>query len=103
MTDILLFYDSQLFDDVLTVPEELLLTINIPLASPQTVFTLFEAKWTLMPYTDDPHSARKWNIEALCLAIYEDQLETPVLSSDQFERSLVRPCTEFVPKLFRQK
>ena len=45
-SDLLSYYDSRLLTDAITVSEGLLLTLNIPLASQQTVFTLFEAKLT---------------------------------------------------------
>ena len=38
-----------------------------------------------MPYPDDPQSSLHWNIEAPYLAISDDQIESSVLSSDQFE------------------
>ena len=44
MSDLLSYYDSRLLADAVTVSEGLLLTLNIPLASRQTVFSLFEAK-----------------------------------------------------------
>ena len=59
MTDLLSYYDSRLLDDVIAVPEGLLLTLNIQLVSWQTVFTLLEAKLMHMPYPDDPQSALK--------------------------------------------
>ena len=43
-SDLLSYYDSRLLVDAITVAEGLLLTLNIPLASQQTVFELFEAK-----------------------------------------------------------
>ena len=43
-SNILSYYDSRLLAAALTVSEGLVLTLNIPLASEQTVFTLFEAK-----------------------------------------------------------
>ena len=53
-SDLLSYYDSRLLDDALTVSEGLLLTLNIPLASRQTVFTLFEAKLIPMPFPGRP-------------------------------------------------
>ena len=40
------------------------MTLNKPLASQQTVFSLFEAKFFSIPYPDDPQTALTWNIEA---------------------------------------
>ena len=101
MTDLLSYYDSRLLDDAVTVPEGLLMTLNIPLASRQTVFTLFEAKLIPMPYPDDPQLALKWDIEAPFLAISEDQMESSVLSAAHFDQCLgsskYRICSETFP------
>ena len=43
-SDLLSYYDSRLLADAITLSEGLLLTLNIPITSQQTVFTLFEAK-----------------------------------------------------------
>ena len=64
MTDLVLYYDSHLLADSITVPEGLLLTLDLPLASRQTVLPLFEAKLFRMPYPNDPQSALIWNIGA---------------------------------------
>ena len=53
-SDLLSYYDSRLLADNITVSEGLLSTLNISLASQQTVFTLFETKLILMPFPDDP-------------------------------------------------
>ena len=101
MTDLLSYYDSRLLADAVTVPEGILMTLSIPLASRQTVFTLFEAKLIPMPYPDDPQLALKWDIEAPYLAISEDQMESSVLSEAQFEQCLgsskYRICAETFP------
>ena len=81
MTDLLSYYDSRLLADAIMVPEG-------PLASPQTVFPLFEAKLIPMAYPNDPQVALISNIEAPYLAISEDQVESSVLSSVQFEHCL---------------
>ena len=64
MPDLLSYFDSPLLADAITVSESLLLTLNIPLASRQAVFTLLEAKLIPMPYPIDPQAAFTWNIEA---------------------------------------
>ena len=71
-TDLLSYYDSRLLDDAITVSEGLLLTLNIPFASRQTVFTLLEAKIIPMPLPDDLQLALTWNIEAPYLALSEN-------------------------------
>ena len=100
-SDLLSYYDSRLLADALTVSEGLLLTLNTPLASQQTVFTLFEAKLIPMPFPDDPQTALTWNIEAPYLALSENKLESSVLSEEQFEHCLgsskYRICSEAFP------
>ena len=91
-SDLLSYYDSRLLADAFTVSEGLLLTLNIPLASQQTVFTLFEAKL---------QTALTWNIEASYLALSENKLESSVISEEQFEHCLgsskYRICSEAFP------
>ena len=100
-SDLLSYYDSRLLADAITVSEGLLLTLNIPLASQQTVFTLFEAKLISMPFPDDPQTALTWNIKAPYLALSENKLESSVLSEEQFEHCLgsskYRSCSEVFP------
>ena len=101
MSDLLLYFDSKLLADAITVTDGLLMTLNIPLASKQTVFTVYEAKLIPMPYPDDPQSALTWNIEAPYLTLSEDHMESSVLSAEQFEHFLgssrYRICSESVP------
>ena len=97
-SDLLSYYDSRLLADAITVPEGILMTLNIPLASQQT---LFEAKLIPMPFPDDPQTALTWNIEAPYLALSENKLESSVLSVEQFEHCLGsskhRNCSEAFP------
>ena len=100
-TSVLLsYYDSRLPADAITVSEGLLLTLNIPLAWQQTVFSLFEAKLIPMPFPDDPQTALTWNIEAPYLALSENKLEWSDLSEEQFEHCLgsskYRICSEVI-------
>ena len=44
MSDLLSYFDSKLLADAIMVKEGLLMTLNIQLASKQTVFTVYEAK-----------------------------------------------------------
>ena len=87
--------------DTIMVSERLLLTLNIPLVSQQSVFTLFEAKLIQMPFPDDPQTAVIWNIEAPYLDLSENKLESSVLSEVQFEHCLgsskYRICSEAFP------
>ena len=68
-SDLLSYYHSRWLADAIAVSEGLLLTLDIPLASLQTVFTLFEALLIPMPFPDDPQTALTWNIEAPYLAL----------------------------------
>ena len=87
-SDLLSYYDSRLLADAITVSEGLLLTLNLPLASQQTVFTLFEAKFIPMRFPDDPQTALTWNIEATHLVLSENKLESSALPEEQFEHCL---------------
>ena len=86
--DLLSYYDSRLPADAFTQSEGFLLTLNIPLASQQTVFTLFEAKLNPMHFPDDTQTALTWNIAAPYLALSENKLESSVLPEEQFEHCL---------------
>ena len=87
-SNLLSYYDSRLLADAITVSEGLLLTLNIHLASQQTVFTFLEAKLIPMRFPDDPQTALTWNIEPPYLALSENKLESSVLSQEQFEHCL---------------
>ena len=93
-SDLLSYYDSCLLADAITVSKGLLLTLNIPLASQQTVFTLFEAKLIQIFFASDPQTALTWNIEAPFFALSENKLESSVLSEEKFEQ---RICSEAFP------
>ena len=54
ISDHLSYFDSKLLADAITVEEGILMTLNIRLASKQTVFTVYEAKLIPKPYPDDP-------------------------------------------------
>ena len=101
MSDLLSYYDSRLLADAVTVSEGFLLTLNIPLASRQTVFSLFEAKLIPMPFPDDSESALMWDIEVPFLAISENLMESSPLSASQVDRCLgssrYRICSETIP------
>ena len=100
-SDLLSYYDYRLLADAITVSEGILLTLNIPLDSQQTVLKLFEAKLIPMPFPDDPQTAFTWNIEAPHLALFEKKLESSVLSKEQFGHCLgsskYRICSEAFP------
>ena len=85
----------------ITVSEGLFLTLDIPLASKQTVFSLCEAKLIPMFSPDDPETALTWNMDAPFLAFSENTLELYVLSVEQFEYCLgsskYRICFEVFP------
>ena len=77
----LLSYDAKLLRDVVTLDEGLVLTLAIPLASRQTVFSTYQAQIIPMPQPE-PRMAIRWVIEAPYLAISEDQMESVTLSKD---------------------
>ena len=81
-TDLLSYYDAKLLRDVVTLDEGLVLTLAIPLASRQTVFSTYQAQIVPMPQPE-PRMAIRWVIEAPYLAISEDQMESVTLSKDQ--------------------
>ena len=87
-SDMMSYHDSRLIAAADTVSEGLLSTLNIPLASQQTVFTLFEAKLIPMLFPDDPQTPLTWIIELPCAALYESQFKYSVLSGKQFEQCL---------------
>ena len=86
-TDLLSYYDAKLLRDVVTLDEGLVLTLAIPSASRQTVFSTYQAQIIPMPQPE-PRMAIRWVIEAPYLAISEDQMESVTLSKDQFEACL---------------
>ena len=100
MDDLLSYYNAELLTDALSIKEGLLLTLAIPLASRQTVFTVFTAKIVPMPQKDTG-SAIRWKLEAPYLAVSEDSMETAVLSKDQLGKCLgssnYRICHETIP------
>ena len=53
------YYEARLLQDVVALPEGLLSTMSIPLASQQTVMTLYEAILIPMPQ-DDAEDAMIW-------------------------------------------
>ena len=86
-SDITSYYDAKLLRDVATVNEGLILTLTIPLASRQTVFSTYSARVVPMPQTE-PRMAIKWVIEDPYLAISEDQMESMTISQAQYESCL---------------
>ena len=101
-SDLLSFYDSRLLADATTVSEGLFLILNIPIASQQTVFTLFEAKLFPMPFPGETQTALTWDIKAPHLDLSENEFKSSVLSEEQFENCLgsskYRICSEAFPK-----
>ena len=81
------YYDAKLLRDVVTVNEGLILTLAIPLASRQTVFSTYSARVVPMPQTE-PRMAIKWVIEDAYLAISEDQMESMTISQVQYDSCL---------------
>ena len=76
MTDMLSYFDSKLLADGITVNEGHLMILNFPLASKQTVFTVYEAKLIPMPYPDDPQTALTWNILLPVQSLFQQRWDT---------------------------
>ena len=81
------YYEARLLQDVVALPEGLLLTMSIPLASRQTVMTLYEAIPIPMPQ-DDAEDAMIWDLEADFLAVSEDGRETALVSRTDLTRCI---------------
>ena len=77
--DIMSYYDAQLLQDVVTLEKGLFLTMSIPLASKQTVMTIYQAIPIPMPQPDED-IALLWDIESEYLAVSADARETALLS-----------------------
>ena len=98
-SDLLSYYGSRLLADAITVSEGLLLTINIPLASQQTVFTLFEAELIPMPFPDDPQTALRSSI----FSFLKTNLNRPSYLRNSLSTVSVLRSTEFAPKLSQRR
>ena len=85
--DLLSQYEAQLLGDVNTLPQGLLLTKSIPLASSQTTFTVYESITLRMPQPDSPGVAIMWD-QAPFLAISDDGRQTATLSRDQLSHCI---------------
>ena len=77
--DLMSYYDAQLLQDVVTLEKGLFLTMSIPLASKQTVMTIYQAIPIPMPQPDED-IALLWDIESEYLAVSADARETALLS-----------------------
>ena len=86
-SELMSYYDAKLLRDVITVEQGLIVTLAIPLASRQTVFTVYKAQTVPVPLPES-QMAVKWSIEAPYLAISEDQMDSIPLNVSQFEQCL---------------
>lgn len=87
MPDLLSYYDAQLLKDVISLPEGLVMTLSIPLASSQTALKVYKAHVLPMPQ-EEPGTAIKWKTEAPYLAVSEDNSETAHLTQQQLDRCI---------------
>ena len=71
MDEIIAYYESQLFRDVLLVEQGFIMGIAFPLATKDSAFTVIRAIAVPMPQPE-PDLANKWKIEAPYLAISEN-------------------------------
>ena len=90
MTDLLSYYDAKLVSEVSSIPEGLLMTLSIPLASGTTVFSVLKAHVIPMPQQDSDE-ALQWTIEGDYLAVAEEGDDTAVLTQAQFDTCLGSP------------
>ena len=71
------------------------MTLTLPLASRQRIFTVCKAHAKTMPETE---SVRRWKIETEYLAVSEDQMETGTIRPGQLDKSILsnkyRKCHE---------
>ena len=74
MPDLLSYYDAQLLKEFISLPEGLVMTLSIPLASSQTALKVYKAHVLPMPQKE------KWKIEAPYLAVSEDNSKTAHLT-----------------------
>ena len=99
-TDLLSYCDAKLLRDIVTVDEGLILTLAIPLASRQTVFSVYRAHVLPMPQPE-PRMAIRWVVEAPYLAISEDNEDSMTLSLEQYQTCLgssrYRICHDTMP------
>ena len=79
------YYDSTLLREVATIPEGLLLTLAVPIASSQTAFQIYKAV-TVPTLQPDPKEVVQWSVEGQYLAISEDSMESTVLTKEQFDK-----------------
>ena len=87
MDEILSYYEFRLLRDVITIDQDLIMRIAIPLASKQTAFTVFRALAVPMPQPE-PDIAIKWKLEAAYLAILEDNMESAYLTDYDLSRCI---------------
>ena len=87
MPDLLSYYDAQLLRDVISLPEGLVMTLSIPLASSQTALKVYRAQILPMPQ-DEAGTALQWKLEAPYLAVSEDMSETAHLTEHQLSNCI---------------
>ena len=85
--EMLSYYEAQLLQDVLTLPNGFLMTMSIPLAFRRTVLTTYQAQPLPMLQPDDV-DAIQWEIEAEYLAVSEDGRETALITRRHMENCI---------------
>ena len=85
--ELLSYYEARLLQDVLTLPQGLMMTMSIPLASRRTVMTIYQAIPLPMPQIDEV-DALQWDILAEYLAVSEDGRETAQITHRQLENCI---------------
>ena len=87
MDELLAYYEARLLLDVLTLEDGLLMTMSIPLASRQTVFTVYKAIVVPMPQSDEADAIR-WRTETEYIAVSEDLRETALVTNEQLQKCI---------------
>ena len=87
LDELLAYYEARLLLDVLTLDDGLLMTMSIPLASRQTVFTVYKAIVVPMPQLETEY-AIQWTVETEYIAISEDLRETALVTRDQLGKCI---------------
>ena len=72
--ELLSYYEARLLQDVIRLPQGLMMTMSIALASRRTVITIYQAIPLPMPQIDEV-DALQWDIQAEYLAVSEDGRE----------------------------
>ena len=97
-SDLLSYYGSRLLADAITVSEGLLLTLNIPLASQQTVFTFMKQNFFQCLFRTILRRLLHGTSKLQILLFLKTNLNRLSYLRNNLSTVLVRRSTEFAPK-----